>query len=88
MISEYKIAQHELSWDEIRKKLGVKLGVNEAKVYRLMLNMPTITIVELSDQIGISTTAVENNIKKLKEKAIIDRTGSDKTGKWEVLEKI
>ncbi|PKR79543.1 hypothetical protein CW751_14425 [Brumimicrobium salinarum] len=45
-----------------------------------MLNKPTITIVELSTEIGISTTAVENNIQKLIEKAIIDRTGSAKTG--------
>jgi hypothetical protein len=32
-------------------------------------------------------TAIENNIKKLREKGIISRVGSDKTGSWKILEK-
>ena len=63
-------------------KLGVKLGVNEKNILNAIQNNPTITIVEMAQKIGISTTSVENNIKKLKEKQLVSRLGSDKRGSW------
>ena len=33
---------------------------------------------------GLTQAAVENNIRKLREKGIISRVGSDKTGHWAV----
>jgi len=54
-------------------KLGVKLGENEIKILELMIK--------------ISTTAVDNNISKLKEKGILERIGPAKGGHWEVIEK-
>ena len=41
----------------------------------------------MAEKTGISTTTVENNIKKLKEKNILVRTGSAKTGSWEIVKK-
>jgi ATP-dependent DNA helicase RecG len=32
----------------------------------------------------ISTTAVENNIAKLKEKGLLERAGTAKGGRWEI----
>jgi len=46
---------------------------------------PSITISDLSTQIEISTTAIDKNIKKLKELNILKRVGSDKEGNWIVL---
>lgn len=46
----------------------------------------TVTIAELSKQLQISTTAVSNAIKTLKEKQLIERKGSKKGGYWFVLE--
>lgn len=43
-----------------------------------------ITIVQIAEAIGISTTAVEKNIAKLREKGILKWEGSDKSGYWEV----
>jgi ATP-dependent DNA helicase RecG len=43
-----------------------------------------ITIVEMAKSLSISETAVENNIKKLREKGILSRVGSDKTGHWQI----
>jgi len=63
-------------------KLGDKLGVNRQKILELMSDNPEITIKELSEEIGISTTAIENNIKYLKEHKYIERYGSDKAGTW------
>ncbi len=52
--------------------------------------------IEISNQerltnwiiVGISTTAIDNNIARLKELKILRRVGSDKGGYWEVIEKI
>jgi len=46
-----------------------------------------VTTKELSEHIKISTTAVDNNISKLKKKGILKRIGSPKGGHWEVIEK-
>ena len=39
----------------------------------------------MAESIGISTTAIDNNIKTLKEKDIIERIGSDRTGYWKIM---
>jgi predicted HTH transcriptional regulator len=39
----------------------------------------------LSEQIGISTTAIDKNIVTLKEKRIIRRVGGNKHGRWEII---
>jgi len=46
-----------------------------------------ITTKELSEHIKISTTAVDNNILKLKQKEILKRIGPAKGGYWKVVEK-
>ena len=68
-------------------KLGVKLGENEIKIIELMKENKYITTKELSEYIKISTTAVDNNITKLKKKGVLKRIGSPKGGHWEVIEK-
>ena len=40
--------------------------------------------MELSQKIGLGTTAIENNIAKFKEKGILKRVGPAKGGHWEV----
>jgi len=66
--------------------LGVKLNKNQFKMLELIEKNSKITIVEIARNLSISETAVENNIKKLKEKSIISRVGSDKTGNWKINE--
>ena len=65
-------------------RLGGKLGDNQKKIIELMKGDKHISIPQISKIIGISTTAVENNISKLKEKGIVKRIGSAKSGYWEV----
>jgi fido (protein-threonine AMPylation protein) len=67
------------------EKLGVKLNKNQLKILELIAVNHKITIIEMAESLSISTTAIENNIKKLREKGIISRIGSDKTGSWEIL---
>lgn len=67
------------------EKLGVKLNKNQQQMLELIESNNKITIVEMAKRLSISETAIENNIKKLKEKGILSRTGSDKTGHWILL---
>ena len=54
------------------------------KIINIIQNNPTVTQLELSNMLQISTKAVEKHIKNLKEDGIIRRVGPDKGGHWEV----
>jgi ATP-dependent DNA helicase RecG len=58
---------------------------NQKKMVFLIDQKPTITIKELADSIDISTTAIDKNLIKLKEKNILRRIGGDKKGRWEIV---
>jgi len=68
------------------KKLGEKLGENQNKILESIIKNKFVTIPELSRMLGISTTAVENNLAKLKTKKILKRIGPDKGGHWEIVD--
>ena len=50
-----------------------------------MRNNPNVTTAKLHQILGISTTAVENNISFLKDNGYIERVGARKNGYWKVL---
>lgn len=70
--------------EELGEELGEKLGENEAKVLKAISINSHTTIVAMAEEIGLSTTAVENNIKRLKAKNLIERIGSPRGGKWKL----
>jgi ATP-dependent DNA helicase RecG len=57
----------------------------QQKMIYLIFENPSITIKELSVSLGISTTAVDKNLVKLKEKNMLKRIGGDKIGSWEII---
>ena len=63
-----------------------RLGENEQKILELIAANSQITIFLMAENIGISTTSVENNIKKLKEKDILERIGSARGGHWKIID--
>ncbi len=69
---------------ESGEKLGEKLGENEIKIINLIAENKWISIQKMAETLGISTTAVENNIQKLKVKKIIQRIGPAKGGYWKI----
>lgn len=78
----------EKKWSErLGEKLGERLGENEGKILDLIYKNKFITTKELSDKIGISTTAIDNNIAKLKQKGILKRIGPAKGGHWEIVDR-
>lgn len=76
--------------DEVGNKAGDKAGdkkplnARRKKILKEMRNNPNITQAELVPLIGVKLTAIENNIRFLKENGYIERKGSKKTGYWEV----
>lgn len=60
---------------------GEKIGKTEKSILELASKDPYITIAQLAEQIGVGTTSIENNISKLKEKGLLDRSGT-KGGYW------
>ncbi|MDR3246401.1 MAG: HTH domain-containing protein [Prevotellaceae bacterium] len=71
--------------EKLGEKLGERLGENMQKILDIVVDFPQITIVELSNKLTVSTTAIENNISKLKAKGLFERIGPDKGGYWKVL---
>ena len=54
------------------------------KIIIIIRDNPTVTQLELSNMLQISTKAIEKHIKNLREDGIIRRVGPDKGGHWEV----
>ncbi len=73
------------------KKVGNKVGnkkplnVRRRKILIEMRDNPNITTEELRKILGISKTAVDNNISFLRKNGYIERVGSKKAGYWNVL---
>ncbi len=64
---------------------GVNLSSGEQKVIELLKKNPNATIKIIFNETGISTRTVQRILASLKEKEIIVRMGSDKTGYWKVV---
>ena len=56
------------------------MSQNQTKILNAIAADPRITINGLSEKVGIGTSALENNLKKLKNKGIITRMGSARGG--------
>jgi len=89
-VSPVNEAIEALDWIGFKKRLGDRLGdrlgENEWKILENIWGNPSASIPEMAEKIGISTTAIENNIKKLKEKNLLERIGSAKAGHWKIIE--
>jgi len=64
------------------------LGDNQKLILNTIRNNPAISLSQLSKKIGISQTAIENNIAKLKGKGLIKRIGPAKGGHWEIMKRV
>ncbi|MHB1146396.1 MAG: Fic family protein [Lutibacter sp.] len=55
-------------------------------VFSLVKQNKNITAAEISERLNISLSTAKRKIKELKEKGIVERIGSDKTGYWKIIE--
>lgn len=67
------------------KTEGKTIGRAAQRIVRLILKNPQITILEMADTLGVTESAVEKQVRKLREQEIIGRVGPAKGGHWEVL---
>ena len=85
----------EISDDRLGEKLGEKsdewlgekLGENRMTIIRCLTQNPSISTHRLAELLGMSTTAMDKNIKWLKDNGIIRHVGPAKGGHWEVIGK-
>lgn len=71
--------------EKSREKSGEKSGEkSREKIINIIRDNPTVTQLELSNMLQISTKAIEKHIKNLREDGIIRRVGPDKGGHWKV----
>ena len=73
---------------KIDDKVGNKPKLNDRRqmIIKEIRDNSNITTSELSKFLGISVTAVDNNLAFLKKNKYIERVGSKKAGYWKILE--
>jgi ATP-dependent DNA helicase RecG len=76
------VLKRPVIWHKKRLSLENDLSKNQLKILDLMEEDKQITIKKLAEEIDISTTSIDNNIKKLKENGLVIRKGGDKEGRW------
>lgn len=77
-----------IPFTRIRKQQAANkkpLNARRKKIIMEMRDNPNVTAAELHVMLGISETAVENNITFLKDNGYIERIGAKKNGYWRVL---
>ena len=72
-----------ISSDKVRNKFGESAG----KVVEMIAENPSITSDLMALELEMTRRGIEKIIAKLKEEGIIKRSGSRKTGYWEIIEK-
>ncbi|MCM1090967.1 MAG: winged helix-turn-helix transcriptional regulator [Muribaculum sp.] len=71
--------------DKVTEKVTEKVtDVTEKRIIMLLNENPKYKTVELAKMLGISRKTVSVKLKKLKEKGVIERVGSDKKGYWNI----
>ena len=71
--------------DKVGDKVGEGLSKNQILIIENIKQNNKISARELSGIIGISSRKIEENIKKLKDKAILKRIGAAKGGYWQII---
>ncbi len=77
--------QKEALVERLVERLVEGLVDSQKKIVMLISKNKNISIKEMSEKIGISTTATDKNIATLKKKGILKRKGGDKSGFWELI---
>ena len=67
------------------KKFGDNQKTSEI-ILELLKDNPKLSAKKLSEQIGITSRAVEKQLATLVEKGLLKRVGSPKGGHWEIKE--
>lgn len=64
---------------------NVGLNKTEKKVIEFLTENPSLTLIELAEQISVTERTIERTFKSLQEKKMIERIGSKRDGYWIVV---
>ncbi len=70
---------------ELAKGLVKELTENQIKLLELIEAKPSVIKEEMAKHLEISTTAIDKNIKTLKQKGLLERVGGRKEGFWRLI---
>ena len=69
-----------------RRTFGEDLNDTQRKILELLSVNAKLSAAKLAQEVGVSGRNVEVNIKKLKERGILLRCGSPKSGYWKIID--
>ena len=70
----------------VNDTVKLKFDTVNDTVFDLIKQNNKITATEISEHLKISLSTAKRKIKELKEQEKIERSGSDKTGSWKIIE--
>ena len=81
---EYTLNIIEQSLQDILKNGGLNGGLNllQQEIISLIRDNPYIKTFDIAQKLKRPVRTIENNLRILREKAIIGRQGSKKSGRW------
>ena len=82
----FKVTIPILHKEKVGEKVGEKLTENQNAILQIIDEDNRISARLLAKKIGISQRKVEENIRKLKEKGVLERIGPDKGGHWRLIQ--
>ena len=71
--------------EKVTERVTEKVTEKERELLGLLLEDPGYTMLQLAEKMKISRKTVAARLKRLKEKGIIERVGSDRKGYWKIL---
>lgn len=66
--------------------VGINVGINERNILAIIAESPNVTVRDMADALGLSLRQCERLIAEMKRKNLIKRTGSNKSGLWEIVQ--
>jgi ATP-dependent DNA helicase RecG len=84
---EFALKEREEGSEKGSVELVERLAENQKKMLELIIRDPRISKKAMAETIGISTTALDKHLAKLKRIGILRRVGPDRGGYWEVVHK-
>ena len=64
---------------------AINISLTEQAVFAAIKKKPRITKMELQKETSLGKSTIDRAIKALKEKCLIERVGSNKTGYWKII---
>ncbi|PIP36692.1 MAG: hypothetical protein COS92_05095 [Desulfobacterales bacterium CG07_land_8_20_14_0_80_52_14] len=68
------------------EKLVEGLTESQKKILMLVARNPSVSKKAMAQSLGISTTAIDKNLAKLKAKGVLRRVGPAKGGHWDIVQ--